>query len=151
MARTERWAIGQVVFSGREQLAVVRALDGLLVMSMLNYPAEMREPADIKQLADAARVTPRKLKLATELVSHWQAKRFDLGEYQDRYQRRLKQAIEAKLHGEELPTPDEEEPEVINLMDALQKSVAAKTADRRGSLRIRRPAQRTKASRRRRA
>ena len=39
MEKKNRWGIGQVVFSGREQLAIVRPLDGVLTMAMLSYDA----------------------------------------------------------------------------------------------------------------
>src|SRR6201995_4494395 len=48
MEKKKRWGVGQVVFSGREQLAVVRPLDGVLTMAMLNYDAEIRKPSEIK-------------------------------------------------------------------------------------------------------
>jgi non-homologous end joining protein Ku len=48
MAKKKRWGIGQVVFSGREQLAVIRPIDGVLSMAMLNYDAEIRKPSEIK-------------------------------------------------------------------------------------------------------
>src|SRR5436190_969634 len=37
MEREERYGVGQIVFSGKEQLAMVRSVDGVLQMSMLNY------------------------------------------------------------------------------------------------------------------
>jgi DNA end-binding protein Ku len=49
MERKGKCGIGQVVFSGREQLALVRPLDGVLTMSMLNYDAEIRKPSEIKR------------------------------------------------------------------------------------------------------
>ena len=44
--------------------------------------------------------------------------------YKDHYRQKVKAAIEAKKNGVDLSTPEEEEPEVINLMDALRRSVA---------------------------
>jgi DNA end-binding protein Ku len=48
MEKQDRWAVGQVVFSGREQLALVRPIDRVLTMAMLNYDAEIRKPTDMK-------------------------------------------------------------------------------------------------------
>jgi DNA end-binding protein Ku len=125
MEKKDRWGIGQVVFSGREQLAIVRSLDGVLMMAMLNYDAEIRKPDEIKKEFTRAHTTPRKLHLAEELVGKWQEGKFDFSEYKDRYRQKVKQAIEAKEKGEEISAPEEEQPEVINLMDALQRSVAS--------------------------
>jgi DNA end-binding protein Ku len=124
MEKKSRWGIGQVVFSGREQLAVVRPLDGVLTMAMLNYDAEIKKPAEIKKEFTRAHTTPRKLRLAEELVAKWHEGKFDFSEYKDRYRQKVKQAIDAKQKGEEISAPEEEEPEVINLMEALQQSVA---------------------------
>lgn len=124
MERKKRWAVGQVVFSGREQLALVRPVDGVLTMAMLNYDAEIRKPEAIKGEFTQARTETRKLRLAEELVSEWQNDKFDFSSYRDNYREKVKQAIEAKRKGEELAPPEEEPPEVINLMDALKRSVA---------------------------
>jgi len=124
MAKKKRWGVGQVVFSGRQQLAVVRPMDGVLVMAMLNYDAEMRKPDTIKSEFTRARTTPRKQRLAEDLVTKWQDGRFEFAAYKDRYQQKVKHAIEAKEKGLPVEAPEEEEPEVINLMEALQRSVA---------------------------
>jgi DNA end-binding protein Ku len=124
MEKKSRWGIGQVVFSGREQLALVRPLDGVLTMAMLNYDAEIRKPSEIKSKFTRAHTTPRKLKLAEELVGKWHEGKFDFSKYEDRYRQKVKRAIEAKEKGVEIEPPEEEEAEVINLMDALQRSVA---------------------------
>jgi DNA end-binding protein Ku len=125
MAKHKRWGVGQVVFSGREQLAVVRPLDGVLTMAMLNYDAEIRKPADIKKEFTRAHTTSRKLYLAEELVRKWENGKFDFADYKDRYRQKVRQAIESKEKGQEISAPEEDEPEVINLMDALQRSVGA--------------------------
>ncbi len=59
MERKKRWGIGQVVFSGREQLALVRPFGGLLTMAMLNYDAEIRKPEEFKSSFTQAHTTPR--------------------------------------------------------------------------------------------
>ena len=124
MAKKGRWGVGQVVFSGREQLALIRPLDGVLTMAMLNYDAEIRKPAEIKSEFTRAHTTPRKLKLAEELVGKWHEGTFDFSEYKDNYRKKVQQAIEAKEKGVDIEAPEEEEGEVINLMEALQRSVA---------------------------
>src|SRR3954468_20932596 len=131
MEKKKRWGVGQVVFSGREQLAVVRPLDGVLMMAMLNYDAEIRKPSDIKGEFTRPRSTGAKLRLAEDLISKWHEGDFDFSDYKDRYRQRVKEAIAAKKKGLELKPPEEEEePDIINLMDALKESVArtAKTS-----------------------
>lgn len=124
MDKKKRWGVGQVVFSGREQLAVIRSLDGLLTMAMLNYDAEIRKPSEIKSEFSRPRTTASAQRLAEDLISRWQDGKFDFSEYKDRYRQKVTQAIAAKKKGAILEPPEEEEPEVINLMDALKQSVA---------------------------
>jgi DNA end-binding protein Ku len=127
MEKKNRWGIGQVVFSGREQLAIVRPLDGVLTMAMLSYDAEIRKPSEIKIEFSRPKTAPSKLRLAEDLVAKWQDGKFDFTAYKDRYRQKVKEAIAAKKKGVELSAPvEEEEPEVINLMDALQRSLDAK-------------------------
>jgi DNA end-binding protein Ku len=125
MEKKSRWGIGQVVFSGREQLAVIRPHDGVLTMAMLNYDAEIRKPSEIKTEFTRPRTTPSKLRLAEELIGKWQDGKFDFSSYKDRYREKVKEAITAKKKGVEIAAPEKEtEPEVINLMDALKRSIA---------------------------
>jgi len=125
MEKKERWGVGQVVFSGREQLAVIRPLDGVITMAMLNYDAEIRKPSDIKSEFTRPRTTGSKLKLAEDLVGKWQDGEFDFASYKDRYRQKVKEAIAAKKKGAAIEPPEEEDTgEVINLMEALKRSVA---------------------------
>jgi len=124
MVRQERSGIGQVVFSGKDQLVLVRPRGDLLVMSMLNYTAEIRSPEDVDGTQRGAKSTPRKLKLAEDLVKASATRHVDLARYEDRYRERVEELIKAKAGGKEIvaPAEDEEEP-VINLMDALKRSL----------------------------
>jgi DNA end-binding protein Ku len=126
MQHEEKYAVGQVVFSGKDQIVLVRPLDGVLHMAMLNYAAEIRDPADIATLPKPPRGITREVKLAQSLIKTWTNKSFDFAAYEDRYREQVKELLEAKVEGREVVAPeDEEEPaEVINLIDALKRSVA---------------------------
>lgn len=122
LERSGRYGIGEMVFSEREQLVALRPRQGVLVVSMLHHAAEFRQPHD---------VVPEKLKAPTKEIALAQTLikaatvAFDYRDYVDRYRERLEQLIDAKVKGKDIVTPaEEEEPEVINLMDALRKSVA---------------------------
>jgi DNA end-binding protein Ku len=150
MEKKNRWGIGQVVFSGREQLAVVRPLDGVLTMAMLNYDAEIRKPAEIKSEFTRPQATGAKLRLAEDLISKWHEGDFDFSDYKDRYRQKVKEAIAAKKKGQDIVAPEEEEePEVINLIDALKESVAR--AGKTLSASRKRGRRKTQAARRKRA
>lgn len=124
MEKKNRWGIGQVVFSGKEQLAVVRPFGGVLTMAMLNYDAEIRKPSEIKSEFTRPRAEASKLRLAEDIVARWENSKFEFSNYTDRYRQRVQRAIAAKKKGHDLTRPAEEnEPEVINLLEALKQSV----------------------------
>lgn len=129
------YGIGQIVFSGKEQLTVVRPLDGLLAMMMLNYENRIRAPEQFAAAVSKRRPHAREVELAEHLVDAYQQDDFDIAAYEDEYQSKLKALIHAKLRGEEVRAPKEEidEPEVINLMDALRRSVERAHSSRRRS------------------
>jgi DNA end-binding protein Ku len=125
MKRQKRWGIGHAVMFGRDQLALVRPVEQLLAMSLLNYEAEVRKPKDMEDDVVESKLAPRKIELAEKLIETWTEDDFDFSQYKDTYQDRLKELIDAKVAGREVvaPAAEEEEPEVINLMDALAASV----------------------------
>lgn len=126
MQRQERDAVGQVVFSGREQLARLRVVGGVLVMSLLDYSAEVKSPEAMAAELPSVKPSTRSVQLAETLVKSWTAKRFDIDQYEDHYRAKVKELIDAKVEGREIVAPEEEaEPEVLNLMDALKQSLAS--------------------------
>jgi DNA end-binding protein Ku len=106
-------------------LVLVRQIDQLLSMSLLNYDAEIRKPKDLDNDVAEPKLAPRKIELAEKLVQTWTEDDFDFSTYKDTYQDKLKELVEAKVEGRQIVSPEAEgeEPEVINLMDALAASV----------------------------
>jgi DNA end-binding protein Ku len=129
MEREEKYGVGQVVFSGKDQIALVRTVEGALHMAMLNFDEEIRPPSEVVSLPKQSRVGGRKVQLAQTLVRSWSDSSFDFTEYDDRYREKLQALIDAKVEGREIEVPEDEEPtEVINLMDALKKSIGRERA-----------------------
>jgi DNA end-binding protein Ku len=126
MEREERYGVGQVVFSGKEQVAMVRSVDGVLHMAMLNYNDEIRSPDDLGIALKKARGMNRQVALAQALIRNWYSRDFDFTEYEDRYRAKVKQLLKDKVEGREIvaPTDDEPQTEVANLLEALKQSVA---------------------------
>jgi len=118
-------AIAQVVMSGREQLVMVRPLGKLLVMTGLHYPQRVREAKDFEAEVDDIQLKAQEEALTDTLIGASKVEDFDLGSYSDQYVGKLKKLIELKVAGQEVvQVPDHEEPKILNLMDALKKSVA---------------------------
>jgi DNA end-binding protein Ku len=125
---TKKMALGKIAFSGREHLVAVSArtddkLPGMMAYTM-RYAEELRNPKeyfeDIKKVA----VDEDQLSLAKELIKR-KASKFDPEKFKDEYEAALREMVEAKVKHAPIPK-DEPAPasgKVINLMDALRKSV----------------------------
>src|SRR4029078_3486288 len=94
MEQEERYGVGQVVFSGKDQLALVRPDDGVLHMAMLNYEAGIRRPRDVLTAAKHGDIGGRKVQLAQTLIRSWFQSDFDFAAYEDRHREKLKELIE---------------------------------------------------------
>lgn len=126
-------AVAQVVMSGREQLVMVRPLGKLLVMTGLHYPQRVRAAKDFEAEVDDITLKPQEETLTDTLIGASKIADFDLEAYSDQYVTKLKKLIELKVAGEEVvQVPDHEEPKILNLMDALKKSVAEAQAKAAG-------------------
>lgn len=125
MEREEQYGIGRVIFSGKNQIALIRPVEGVLHMAMLNYSAEIRPPESVAKRLQKPAGLSRQLKLAQSLVRDWSDENFDFSQYEDTYREDVKKLINAKVKGKEIVAPAEEEeaPKTINLMEALKKSL----------------------------
>src|SRR5262249_4402245 len=117
--------LAQVVMHGREQVVLLRPVNGLLAMSLLNYEHQITKPSTFEGELTKPEVAPEELKLVKTLIEASTSKKFDFGKYKDDYTEKLTKLIEAKAAGEEIVAPPvHEQAQIINLMDALRQSVA---------------------------
>lgn len=125
-------AVTKVTLSTRESLAVLRAHDDVLVLQTMLWPDELRPATDIAPVANVT-VRPQELAMARSLMDTL-SEGFDLGEMHDEYQVALKEVVEARLEGVEIPQegPERGGDNVIDLMAALQRSVKAAESARTG-------------------
>lgn len=115
-------AVAKITMHQREYTVIVRPhADGLLLHTMF-YPEEVREVPEFRR-DESVNVKPQEVALAEKLVEGLAAD-FDPSKYHDEYQGRLMQMIEAKREGQKVETitPKKRAP-VIDLMQALQKSL----------------------------
>jgi DNA end-binding protein Ku len=139
MEREERVGIGQVVFSGKQQIALVRPLEGGLHMAMLNYDEEIRPPDEVLSAFKHPHVSTKNVQLAQTLVRTRSSDDFDFAAYDDQYRLKLKSLIEDKVAGREIVLSEEPAtPKVINLMDALKRSISRETQAKGGRVKRRR-------------
>jgi DNA end-binding protein Ku len=126
MTDANRVAFARVVLRGKQQLLMIRPVgDGLLAATMLVYEQELKDPAEFEGEVVRTELDPKELQLAKTLTDQLVSREFDIAEYKDDYTENLQKLIEAKIKGKEVVEPPAEQPaQVINLMDALQKSLA---------------------------
>lgn len=118
-------AVGQVVISGREQLVLLRPVENLILMQILAYPKKVRSVDQFQGEFEEPETSEEEMGLTRTLMEASKLEEFDLGTYRDEYTQKLSRLIQLKIDGEEIVQPEEpEEPKIINLMDALKKSVA---------------------------
>jgi DNA end-binding protein Ku len=126
LADEELQAVGRVVLYGREELVLVRPVEHVLAMTALKYESEVAHADILNEEVEQTELNRDELNLTKKLLDAFEKPKFSLAAYKDHYVEELRKIIEAKVEGKELVTPPAaEEPRVINLMDALKKSVAA--------------------------
>ncbi len=125
---TKKAGLGKIAFGGREHLVALSVpndekLAGMMAYTM-RYAEELRKPADYFGEIKKVSVDDDQLSLAKELIKRKAAK-FAPEKFKDEYEAALRELVEAKV--KHLPIPLEEpvrkSAKVINLMDALRKSV----------------------------
>ena len=116
--------IGKVALYGREYLVAVRPKKKGLVMYTLHHDAEIRAIEQIEELDSVpSKVKPEEMKLAKQVIGTFESE-LNLKDYTDEYKEGLRKIIEAKIAGKEIVTPEiEEPPKVVDLMEALRRSL----------------------------
>jgi DNA end-binding protein Ku len=124
MERSGQVALGRLVMSQRERLVALEPRDKGIVATTLRSYEEVRE---MKQFFDdIPNVKPDRDMIAiAEKIIAQKEEEFDPTKFDDRYEDALKALIEEKRKGHKITRPKEAEPSnVINLMDALKKSLS---------------------------
>jgi DNA end-binding protein Ku len=126
--------VGKLALYGREYFVAVKPHDRGLVMYTLHHAAEIRSMDGIEELAAIpSKVKPQEVQLAKQVIGTFE-KKLDLKEYRDEYRDGLQKIIDAKIAGEEVVAPEmEAPPKVVNLMEALRKSLDTVSADKKKS------------------
>jgi DNA end-binding protein Ku len=117
--------LARVVLYRRERLLMLQPRGEGIVGTLLRYKNEVRDEADYFDDIPDVKVPKDMRDLAVHILKTKTAK-FDPSKFEDRYEGALKKLIAAKQAGKELPAAPAPEPSnVINLMDALRRSVKA--------------------------
>jgi DNA end-binding protein Ku len=118
-------ALGRVVFTSREHVIALEPRGKGLLGVTLRYPYEIRKEDQYFDEIEDEKIPKDMLELASHIVET-KSGHFNPDKFEDHYEEALKELLKKKRAGEKIEAPKEREPaKVINLMDALRRSVSA--------------------------
>ncbi len=147
---SDRTAIVTFALRQKTRLAALRVRDGVLILQTMLWDDEVRE-ADFPILEESVRISAKERDMAAQLVDSL-ASDFKSSDFKDDYQEQLRTLVEAKLEkGDSIDTEatfgekpeDEDGGEVVDLMEALKRSVERKKATKKAAAK---PAKKTSAT-----
>lgn len=121
MENEKKAAIAKSVLGSKETLILLRIKNGVMYANTLYFYNEIL-PAP---LIEKSKPTKQEIDLAKNLINQMSGK-FTPEKYKDEYNIKLQKAIKRKISGNEIiESKNEKEPvTIINLMEALQKSIS---------------------------
>ena len=147
MERTGRVAVGRFVMRSREHLVAVRPLQGALALHTMLFGDQLVKASAVDGLPVRVKAGDREVAAAEQLIDSLAAK-WDPSSYRDRHRDRVRKIIDRKKNGEEITVEEAPEPAaVLDLMAALEQSVAEAKAGRRRSTKTGSRATKAKAKR----
>ena len=143
-------AIAKITLHQREQIVMIRPFEQGLVLHTLYYPEEIRAVAEFENQPEIE-VQKAEVELAQQFMKQLTAE-FDPDKYKDEYESRVEQLIESKEGHGAAPAkaPKKKLAPVIDLMEALRKSMAQQPAPAEQEETAKKPPQRAAASSRKR-
>jgi DNA end-binding protein Ku len=124
--KSGRIGIAKVILRDVQHLAAVEAIEGALVVTLMRFADELADTSEFR-FPPAKEIRGKELEMALALVENLSAG-WKPEKYNDQYRENLMRLIHAKLKGRKPRLKEEERPQeadVIDLMERLQRSLAA--------------------------
>ena len=141
MKKQGKVALARWVSGNREHLVIVRPFEEGLILHTMYYADEVRDFAAVEK--EDAPIKDKEIKLAEMLIDELTEKKFNPLQYKDEYRERLMDRIRDKSKGKPIVSEEKEEEdkggEVIDIMEALRRSLEGGRAPAKGA----KPAKRT--------
>jgi DNA end-binding protein Ku len=130
MRETNKVGIARVVLRTKQYLAAIRPKGDVLVLETMLFPDEVVPDEELDVPRDEVEVSDREQKMARQLIDSLSSE-FEPDKYHDEYRERVLELIEQKASGQEIVVeePTEEPTKVVDLMAALEASLAAVKKD----------------------
>lgn len=129
MTKKKVAGIGRVVLSRRERLLMLHPRGKGMLATTLRYPYEVRQDSEYFSDIHDVKLSDEMLDIAQEIIAR-KAGHFEPDKFTDRYEEALVEMLRAKQSGEVFTAPETAEPgNVVNIMDALRKSLQASGGD----------------------
>ncbi|MCX7793623.1 MAG: Ku protein [Thermodesulfovibrionales bacterium] len=125
MKKTGKVGIVRFILREREHIGILRIFHNALTIQSLFYADEIIKP-DFLNIPEKIHLDEKEIELAEELIKYYTGK-FNINDYKDEYREELIKIIKSKIAGKEVKiAPKKEVEKVVNLMDALKKSLEKK-------------------------
>ncbi|MCP8937260.1 Ku protein [Alsobacter sp. SYSU M60028] len=126
MRKTGMVGLARLVLYRRERIVMLEPRGKGLFAAILRYPYEVREDKPYFEEIPDVTIPPEMLDLAQHIISKMEG-HFEPETFEDRYENAMIELVKAKQSGREaaLPAPAARPSNVVNLMDALRRSVQA--------------------------
>jgi DNA end-binding protein Ku len=122
MKRAKQVAVARIVLNGRERMVALHPLNEGLKLTTLRTAKEIREPSTAFEKLNV-KLTDDMLKMAAQIIAGKKMK-FDPTKFEDRYEDALLTLVRSKIAGgKPVITKAPERGNVVNLMDALKRSI----------------------------
>ena len=130
MRQTGLVGLARYAARGKQYLVLLRPRGDILVMQQLHYADEIKSAEEIGA-PDAPEVEQRELDLAIKIIEQISTDKFAPEKFEDEVRARMLALIEQKIAGQEITAPPEAASEgvVIDLMEALKRSLGADAPD----------------------
>ena len=131
MRKSGKLALGRLVMHQRERLMALEPRDKGILAYSLRTADDVRDPADVFDVIPDLKPSPQMLEIAGKIIDQ-QAGAFEPDKFKDRYEDALRALIREKQKGHTIEAPEEpKEAEVIDLMEALKRSLGQTGGERR--------------------
>jgi len=122
LEKTCKAGVGRITLRTKEYPVLLHAYKGALVLTTLRYAYEISDPGNFEELKTLEKPEKRELDLAVKIVNDLSGE-FDITEYEDAYEERIRQLISKKLKGETIVAEKPVKEEAKELMAALQETL----------------------------